>query len=35
MRFRLKICVSVLAIALLSGFAAVPAGAQDKQHVVL
>ncbi len=34
MRFRLKICVSVLAIALLFGFAAVPAGAQDKQHVV-
>ena len=34
MRFRLKICVSVLAIALLFGFAAVPARAQDKQHVV-
>jgi len=34
MRFRLKICVSVLAIALLFGLAAVPAGAQDKQHVV-
>jgi len=34
MRFRLKICVSVLAIVLLFGLAAVPAGAQDKQHVV-
>src|SRR5260370_23874183 len=34
MRFRLKICVSVLASALLFGFLAVPAGAQDKQHVV-
>ncbi len=34
MRFRLKIYVSVLAIAPLFGFAAVPAGAQDKQHVV-
>ncbi len=33
MRFRLKIYVSVLAIAPLFGFAAVPAGAQDK-HVV-
>ena len=34
MRFRVKMCVSVLAIALLFGLAAIPAGAQDKQHVV-
>src|SRR5260370_1813582 len=34
MRFRVKMCVSVLAIALLFGLAGVPAGAQDKQHVV-
>jgi hypothetical protein len=34
MHFRVKICVSMLAIALLFGLAAVPAGAQDKQHVV-
>jgi hypothetical protein len=34
MHFRVKICVSMLAIALLFGLAGVPAGAQDKQHVV-
>ena len=34
MHFRVKMCVSVLAIALLFGLAGVPAGAQDKQHVV-
>ena len=34
MHFRVKICVSVLAIALLFGLAGIPAGAQDKQHVV-
>ncbi len=34
MHFRVKMCVSMLAIALLFGFAAIPAGAQDKQHVV-
>ena len=34
MHFRVKVCVSVLAIALLFGVAAVPARAQDKQHVV-
>jgi hypothetical protein len=34
MRFRVKMCVPVLAIALLSALAGVPAGAQDKQHVV-
>jgi len=34
MHFRVKVCVSVLAIALLLGVAAVPARAQDKQHVV-
>ena len=34
MRFRVKICVSMMAIALLFGLAGVPAGAQDKQHVV-
>ncbi len=34
MHFRVKICVSMLAIVLLFGLAGVPAGAQDKQHVV-
>jgi predicted transcriptional regulator len=34
MHFRVKICVSMLAIALLFGLAGVPARAQDKQHVV-
>jgi len=34
MHFRVKVCVSVLAFALLFGVAAVPARAQDKQHVV-
>lgn len=34
MRFRVKMCVSVLAIALLFCLAGVPAGAQDMQHVV-
>jgi hypothetical protein len=34
MPFRVKVCVSMLAIALLIGLAAVPARAQDKQHVV-
>ena len=34
MRFRVKIFVPVMAIAVLFGLAAVPAGAQDKQHVV-
>jgi hypothetical protein len=34
MRFPVKMCVSVLAITLLFGLAGVPAGAQDKQHVV-
>jgi hypothetical protein len=34
MRFRVKMCVSILAITLLFGLAGVPAGAQDKQHVV-
>src|SRR5256712_13542849 len=34
MHFRWKISVSMLAIALLFGLAGVPAGAQDKQHVV-
>ena len=34
MHFRVKMCVSVLAIALLFGLAGIPAGAQDKQHVV-
>ena len=29
-----KMCVSMLAIALLLGLGGVPAGAQDKQHVV-
>ena len=34
MRFRVKMCAPVLAIALVFGLAGVPAGAQDKQHVV-
>ena len=34
MHFRVKMWVSMLAIALLFGLAGVPAGAQDKQHVV-
>ncbi|HKV63414.1 MAG TPA: hypothetical protein VJO16_16000 [Candidatus Acidoferrum sp.] len=34
MHFRVKMCVSMLAIALLFGLAGVPARAQDKQHVV-
>jgi hypothetical protein len=34
MHFRVKVCVSMLVIALLLGLAAIPAGAQDKQHVV-
>src|SRR5260370_41372692 len=34
MHFRVKICVSMLAIALLVGLAGFPARAQDKQHVV-
>ena len=34
MHFRVKMCVSMLAIALLFGLAGAPARAQDKQHVV-
>jgi hypothetical protein len=34
MHFRVKLCVSVLAIAALLGLAEIPARAQDKQHVV-
>jgi hypothetical protein len=34
MHLRLKLCVSMLAIALLFGLVTVPARAQDKQHVV-
>jgi hypothetical protein len=34
MHFRLKMCVSMLAIAALLGLAGIPARAQDKQHVV-
>jgi len=34
MRFRVKVCVPVLTIALLLGLAGVLAGAQDNQHVV-
>jgi predicted transcriptional regulator len=34
MHFRVKRCVSMLAMALLFGFAGGPARAQDKQHVV-
>jgi hypothetical protein len=34
MHFRVKMCVSIVAMALLFGFAGVAARAQDKQHVV-
>jgi hypothetical protein len=34
MRFRVKMFALVMAIAVLLGLAGVPAGAQDKQHVV-
>jgi hypothetical protein len=34
MHFRVKLCVSMLAIAALLGLAGIPAQAQDKQHVV-
>jgi len=34
MRFRVQMCVPVVAMAFLFGLAGVPAGAQDKQHVV-
>ena len=34
MHFRVKMCVSMLAIAALFGLAGIPARAQDKQHVV-
>jgi|SRR5713101_6873844 len=34
MHFRLKTCMSMLAIALLLVLAGVPAGGQEKQHVV-
>ena len=34
MHFRVKVCVSMLAIALLFGVAVTPARGQDKQHVV-
>jgi Flp pilus assembly protein TadB len=34
MRFRVKMCVSMLVIAALFGLAGIPARAQDKQHVV-
>jgi len=34
MHFRVQVCVSMLAIAPLFALATVPAGAQDKQHVV-
>ena len=34
MRFRVKLCVSMLAIAALFVSAGIPARAQDKQHVV-
>jgi len=34
MRFRVKMCVPVLTMALLFGLAGVAAGAQDNQHVV-
>ncbi len=34
MHFCVKVSVSMLAIALLFGLTAIPAGAQDKQHVV-
>jgi hypothetical protein len=34
MHFRVKMCVSMLAITLLFGFAGIPARALEKQHVV-
>lgn len=34
MHFRVKMCVSMLAIASLLGFGGIPARAQEKQHVV-
>jgi hypothetical protein len=34
MRFRAKMCVSMLALAALLGLAGIPARAQDSQHVV-
>ena len=34
MRFRAKMCASMLALVLLFSSAAIPAGAQEKQHVV-
>jgi hypothetical protein len=34
MHFRVKMCVSMLAITFLFGLAGLPARAQDKQHVV-
>ena len=34
MRFRVKLCVSMLAIAAVFVWAGIPARAQDKQHVV-
>ena len=34
MHFRVKMCVSMLAIAAVFGLAGIPARAQDKQHVV-
>jgi hypothetical protein len=34
MRFRVKLCVSMLALAALLGLAGIPARAQDRQHVV-
>jgi hypothetical protein len=34
MHFRVKVLVSMLAIAALTGLAGIPARAQDKQHVV-
>lgn len=34
MHFRVKLCVSMLAIGVLLGLAVIPARAQDKQHVV-
>ncbi len=34
MHFRVKMCVSMLAIASLLGFGGIPARAQDQQHVV-
>jgi hypothetical protein len=34
MRFRVKLCVSMLALAALLGLAGIPARGQDKQHVV-